>query len=90
MTRKSRIAEKGMETGRWAEEMRRPNAELWKSTIEGYAKVAEQFKNLILVPVELLGRLARVSISWHVLRYNVPCSSAPVSSNSRLHLRDKI
>lgn len=40
---------KEMETDRWPEEMRRPNAELWISTIEGYAKVAEQFENLIPV-----------------------------------------
>lgn len=42
---------KEMERGRWPEEMRHPNAELWKSTMEGYTKFAEQFKNLIPVHV---------------------------------------
>jgi len=36
-----------MRTDRWPEEMRRPNTELWESTMEGYTKVAEQFKKLI-------------------------------------------
>ncbi|GAB7322428.1 hypothetical protein MBLNU13_g03372t3 [Cladosporium sp. NU13] len=35
-----------MGTDRWPEEMRRPNAELWESTMEGYPKVAEHFKKL--------------------------------------------
>lgn len=36
-----------MGTDGWPEEMGRPNAELWESTIEGYTKVAEHFKKLI-------------------------------------------
>jgi hypothetical protein len=36
-----------MRTDRWPEEMRRPNTELWESTMEGYTKLAEQFKKLI-------------------------------------------
>ena len=32
-----------METGRWPEEMRRPNAELWKTIMKGYAEVVEHF-----------------------------------------------
>lgn len=36
-----------MRTDRWPEDMGRPSAELWESTMEGYTKVAEKFKKLI-------------------------------------------
>lgn len=43
------IAERREEMGidRWPEDMKHPSAELWESTMEGYDKVAEQFKKMV-------------------------------------------
>ena len=40
-----------METDRWPEDMGMPSAELWESTMEGYNKVAEQFKKMVSASV---------------------------------------
>ena len=48
---------KEMETDRWPEEMRRPNAELWRSTMEGYTKVSE--KSTTLIPLAELANYLR-------------------------------